>query len=198
MSLMRKMDVLGLLQEHGAIVPGHFRLASGLHCPAYIQTALVLQYPNVAQRLAKALAAKFTQKPEVVISPGTSSMVLGQEMARLFRCRAISCERTGGAVALRRDFRLDRGERALIVEDVLTTGRLTAEIVALARAYGAKVLGVAALVDRSTGRLTLGVPARTLISYPMEVFPLDSCPQCLAHVPLSDASRQATGTQEGE
>lgn len=198
MSLIRKMDVLGLLQEHGAIVPGHFQLASGLHSPSYIQTALVLQYPNVSQRLAKALAAKFTQKPDVVVSPGTSSMVLGQEVARLFKCRAIFCERVNGTVALRRDFRLDRGERALIVEDVLTTGRVTAEIVALARAYGAKVLGVAALVDRSTGGLTLGVPARTLISFPMEVFPPGACPQCRSHVPLSDASRQATGTQEGE
>lgn len=199
MTVMKKMDVLGLLQEHGAVVSGHFQLASGLHSPVYIQTALVLQYPHVAQRIAKALSAKFSQKIDVVISPGMSSVVLGQEVARINKCRAIFTERTSGMMGLRRDFKLERGERALIVEDVLTTGRLTAEIVALAQAYGAKVTGVGAIVDRSTGAgLSLSVPMRTLIAYPLQVIPPNNCPQCAAGVPLTDATKQATGAQEGE
>lgn len=198
MMIMKKMDVLGLLQEHGAVVSGHFQLASGLHSPVYIQTALVLQYPHVAQRIAKALAAKFPQRVEVVISPGMSSLILGQEAARALKCRAIFAERNNGMMGLRRDFKLDRGERALIVEDVVTTGRLTAEIVALAQAYGAKVVGVGAIVDRSTAGLSLAVPVRTLISYPLQVSPPASCPQCASGVVLMDASKQAMGTQEGE
>ena len=198
MTLMKKMDVLGLLQEHGAVVSGHFQLASGLHSPVYIQTALVLQYPHVAQRIARALTAKFPGKPDVIISPGMSSVVLGQEVARVHKCRAIFTERNGGMMALRRDFRLERGEKALIVEDVLTTGRLTAEIISLAQAYGAKVMGVGAIVDRSSAPICLSVPARTLISYPLQVSAPGSCPQCAAGIPLSDASRVATGAQEGE
>ena len=81
---LNKMDVLGLLQEHGAVASGHFRLASGLHTPVYLQTALVLQYPHVAHKIAKALAAKFQSGVDVVISTGMSSVVLGQEVARAF------------------------------------------------------------------------------------------------------------------
>lgn len=184
-----KMDVLGLLQEHGAVVNGHFRLASGLHTPVYLQTALVLQYPHVAQKIAKALAAKFPAPVDVVISTGMSSVVLGQELARAKKCRAIFTERAQGAMAFRRDFTLARGERALVVVDVLTTGRSNAEVVALAQAYGARVAGVGAMVDRSQAPLCLGVPVRSLIGYPLQAAPPDSCPQCASGVPLSGASR---------
>ncbi len=199
MTTFSKMDFLGLLQEHGAVVHGHFQLASGLHSPVYVQTALVLQYPHVAQRIAKALAAKFTQSVDVVIAPNMVSVMLGQEVARAKKCRAIFTERINGMMALRRDFRIERGERALIVQDVLTTGRLTAEIVFLAKAYGAKVVGVGGVVDRAVADLALCVPVRTLISYPLQVFPPDSCPQCADRTPLTDASKNpSTGITEGD
>ncbi len=197
MTAMNKMDVLGLLQEHGAVVSGHFQLASGLHSPVYIQTALVLQYPHVAQKIAKAIAAKFPQDVDVVVSPGTASVVLGQEVARAKKCRAIFAERTGGMMGFRRDFRLERGEKALIVEDVLTTGRLTGELVALLMAYGAKMVGIGGIVDRSVARLPLSVPVRTLVSYPLVVAPPEGCPQCAAGVPLKDVvSKPAAGFGE--
>lgn len=192
------MDVLGLLQEHGAVVGGHFRLASGLHTPVYLQTALVLQYPHVAQKVAKALSAKFPPAVDVVISTGMSSVVLGQEVARAIRCRAIFTERVNGAMAFRRDFKLDRGERALVVVDVLTTGRSNGEVVALAQAYGARVVGVGALVDRSSAPLCLGVPTRGLVSYPLQAAPPDSCPQCAVGVPLSAARREFEVGPDGE
>ena len=189
----KKMEVLGLLQEHGAVVAGHFQLPSGLHSPVYLQTALVLQYPHVAHKIAKAICAKFTQTVDVVVAPGMSSLVLGQEVARIKKCRAIFAERPQGVMSLRRDFRLERGERALVVEDVLTTGRLTADLIALVEAYGAKVIGVGAIVDRSTSGLPLKVPVRTLISYPLQVSPPDSCPQCASGVPLPSAVKGASG-----
>lgn len=198
---LNKMDVLGLLQEHGAVVSGHFQLASGLHSPVYVQTALVLQYPHVANKIARAICVKFPQAVDVVISPGMVSGVLAQEVARIKKCRAIFTERNNGMMALRRDFRLERGEKALVVEDVLTTGRLTAEIVALAQAYGIRVLGVGAIVDRSTSNsgLCLPVPVRTLISYPLQVTPPESCPQCATGLPLTDASKSlGSGAVEGE
>ncbi len=184
-----KMDVLGLLQEHGAVVSGHFRLASGLHTPVYLQTALVLQYPHVAHKIAKTLAAKFTASVDVVISTGMSSVVLGQEVARAKKCRAIFTERVSGSMAFRRDFSLARGERALVVVDVLTTGRSNAEVVALAQAYGSRVVGVGAMVDRSQEALCLGVPVRSLIGYPLQAAPPEACPQCAAGVPLSNVAR---------
>ncbi len=187
---LNKMDVLGLLQEHGAVASGHFRLASGLHTPVYLQTALVLQYPHVAQKIAKTLAAKFSGPADVVISTGMSSVVLGQEVARAKKCRAIFTERASGSMAFRRDFKLERGERALVVVDVLTTGRSNGEVVALAQAYGARVIGVGAMVDRSSNPLCLGVPARSLVAYPLLAAPPDSCPQCEAGVPLSSARRE--------
>src|SRR5258708_6628412 len=186
---LNKMDVLGLLQEHGAVASGHFRLASGLHTPVYLQTALVLQYPHVAQKIAKALVAKFAAPADVVISTGMSSVVLGQEVARAKKCRAIFTERVNGSMAFRRDFRLERGERALVVVDVLTTGHSNAEVVALAQAYGARVIGVGAMVDRSSAPLCLGVPARGLVSYPLQATPPDHCSQCAAGEPLSSARR---------
>lgn len=195
---MNKMDVLGILQEHGAVARGHFRLASGLHTPVYLQTALVLQYPHVAQKMAKALAAKFAAPVDVVISTGLSSVVLGQEVARVKKSRAIFTERVDGSMAFRRDFRLERGERALVVVDVLTTGRSNAEVVALAQAYGARVVGVGAIVDRSSGPLCLGVPARSLVDYPLEAAPPDSCPQCAAGVPLATSRREFASGSEGE
>lgn len=198
-SSLNKMDVLGLLQEHGAVVSGHFQLASGLHSAVYVQTALVLQYPHVAQKIAKAVASKFSQAVDVVISPGMAAVVLGQEVARVKKCRAIFAERNNGMMGLRRDFKLERGERALIVEDVLTTGRLTGEIVGLALAYGAKVVGVGAIVDRSMAGLSLAVPVRTLITYPLQLSPPDSCPQCAERIPLSEASKApGFGAAEGE
>ncbi|MBI4054932.1 MAG: orotate phosphoribosyltransferase [Elusimicrobia bacterium] len=197
MAQPNKLDVLGLLQEHGAIVSGHFKLSSGLHSGTYVQTALVLQYPHLAQRIARSVASKFPQGAEVVISPALGAVVIGQEVARAKKARAIFMERIGGAMTLRRDFRLDRGERALVVEDVLTTGRSTGEVVNLARMYGAHVLGVAAIVDRSIGDLSLSVPCRSLISYPLQVYPPDQCPLCERKLPLQipGTGAQSSGEQ---
>ena len=198
MSTMSKTDTLGLLEEHGAIMSGHFQLASGLHTPVYIQAALVLQYPHVAQKLSKALAAKFPQPLDVIMTPGAASLVLGQELARIKKCRAIFAERSNGSMAFRRDFKIERGERVLVAVDVLTTGRLTGELAGLALAYGAKIVGVGALVDRSSSALALAVPVRTLVNYPLEVYPRSACAQCRLDVPLTDLSRFSPGGQEGD
>jgi orotate phosphoribosyltransferase len=192
------MDLLGLLQEHGAVVHGHFQLACGLHSPVYVQTSMVLQYPHVAERIARALAAKFPACIDVVIAPNVVSVALAQEVARAKKCRAIFTERVGGMMALRRDFRIERGERALVVHDVLTTGHLTAEIVFLAQAYGAKVVGVGGIVDRSVKGFALSVPVRSLISYPLQIFPTDSCPQCKDGIALSGAAKHPGEAVDGE
>ena len=186
---MNKLDVVGILQEHGAIISGHFRLPSGLHSPTFIQAAVVLQYPHLAQKIAKAMSLKFPGAADVVIAPALGGVVIGQEVARVRKCRSIFTERVGGGMALQREFTLAHGERVLIVEDVLPTGTTTAELVSLAQAYGAKVIGVAAIVDRSASPLGLEIPIRALVSYPVKVNPPDACELCARRVPLSRLGR---------
>ena len=185
MSKLGKFDVVGLLQEHGAILNGHFQLPSGFHTQTYIQTSLVMQYPNLAQKVAKEMASKFPQEINVVISPSVGSMVIGQEVARVKKARSIFTERINGVMVLKRDFKIAEGERALVVDDVLNTGRLCSEAINLARGYGAKVIGVVAIVDRSTADLALNVPVRGLISYPLQLFTSDNCPLCRQKMPLT-------------
>ena len=185
MSKLGKFDVVGLLQEHGAILNGHFQLPSGFHTQTYIQTSLVMQYPNLAQKVAKEMASKFAVEINVVISPSVGSMSIGQEIARVKKARSIFTERINGVMVLKRDFKIAEGERALIVDDVLNTGRLCSEAINLARGYGAKVIGVVAIVDRSTADLTLNVPVRGLISYPLQLFTPDNCPRCKQKMPLT-------------
>ncbi len=185
MSKLGKFDVVGLLQEHGAILNGHFQLPSGFHTQTYIQTSLVMQYPNLAHKVAKEMASKFPQEINVVISPSVGSMVIGQEVARVKKARSIFTERINGVMVLKRDFKIAEGERVLVVDDVLNTGRMCSEAINLARGYGAKVVGVVAIVDRSTADLTLNVPVRGLISYPLQLFTPDNCPLCRQKIPLT-------------
>ncbi|MBI4655878.1 MAG: orotate phosphoribosyltransferase [Elusimicrobia bacterium] len=185
MSKLGKLDVVGLLQEHGAILTGHFQLPTGFHTQTYIQTSLVLQYPHLAQKIAKAMASKFPQEVNVVVSPSLGSVVIGQEVARVKKARSIFTERVNGVMILKRDFRISEGEKVLIVDDVLNSGKLTGEATALAQGYGAKVMGVIAIVDRSVNPLPLNVPVRALISYPLQFYAAENCPLCSQKIPIS-------------
>ncbi|MHB2026177.1 MAG: orotate phosphoribosyltransferase [Elusimicrobiota bacterium] len=189
--MMKKTDMLGLLQEHGAIIRGHFRMAAGLHSEVYIQTALLLQYPHVAHKIAAALAGKFPQTCDVVVSLGAPAMLLGQETARVKKCRAIFAEKTGEGISIRRDFKIAANERVLIIQDVLDTGSLAARMSTLAKACGGRVIGVGAIVDRSASARRLSMPARALVSYPLEsVSPLE-CRRCAAKEPLTEPAGEA-------
>lgn len=181
-----KFDIVGILQEHGAIVSGHFQLPSGFHTQTYIQTSTVLQYPHIAQKIAKEMADKFPQSIDVVISPNPAIIVIGQEIARIKKARSIFTERNqNGIMVLKRNFKINEGEKVLIVDDVFSTGKICGEAIALARNYKAKVIGIAAIVDRSTGELPFfNVPVRALVSYPLELYPPDNCPLCKMEIPL--------------
>ncbi len=185
MSRNPKLDVVGILQEHGAILEGHYRLPSGLHTSKFVQPERVLQYPNLARKFATAISDKFPGKADVIVSSGMGGLVLGQEVARARKCRSIFFERLGGVMGLRSHFRLERGERVLIIEDVLMAGRSTSDLIETAVELGAKVIGVGAVIDRSTGGLNLGLPVRTLMTLPIPVVAADDCDACSRKVPLS-------------
>jgi orotate phosphoribosyltransferase len=172
-------SLLGIFRRSGALLEGHFRLSSGLHSNGYLQCALVLQDPQTAGSLGAVLAARVRDRaPQVVLSPALGGVIIGHEVARALGVRALFAERQDGRLLLRRGFHLARGERVLVIEDVVTTGLSTRETIEVARAAGAEVVGAASLVDRSGGEAALDVPFETLLAMDIPTWDPVACPLC--------------------
>jgi len=167
-----------LLEHCGALRKGHFLLSSGLHSPAYVQCALLLQEPARARRVGKALARRLRDLgAESVLSPAMGGLILGHEVAAALGVPFRFVERSGGGFELRRGFSLRAGERVVLVEDVVTTGLSTREAAAVAERLGAKVVGYAALLDRGGGgELPGGLCALAQIDFP--AYEPGKCPLC--------------------
>jgi orotate phosphoribosyltransferase len=182
---MSRDRLLDLFRSSGALLEGHFRLTSGLHSSGYLQCALVLQHPEWAEQLGRALGDRTRElKPTVVLSPALGGVVIGQEVGRALGVRAIFAERQDGALALRRGFSVDDGDRVLVIEDVLTTGGSTRETMEVARGAGGRVVGAASIVDRSGGSTRLDVPFHALLEVSLPAYQPDSCPLCAQGVPI--------------
>lgn len=184
---MEAREVLELFGRYDAYLEGHFRLTSGLHSPHYFQCARVLQHPEAAERLGQALGAAVEKalggaRPDTVLSPAMGGLIIGHELGRYFRCRAIFVERQDGAMTLRR-FNLAPGEKVVVVEDVVTTGGSLLEAVKVARELGAEVLGIACLVDR-TGGAKLELPLISLVQANVVTYQPENCPLCRQGLPL--------------
>lgn len=177
------MNVEGLFLEHGALLKGHFLLSSGLHSDRYLQCALILAHPARAEELGRALAAKLPAKPDLVVSPAMGGLMIGHEVARALGVRHYFAERVEGVMTLRRGFALAPGERVVVVEDVVTTGKSTREVFDVIRAAGAQVSAACSIVDRSEGRAALGVPYAALWTVSVPTWTPDACPQCKAGIP---------------
>jgi orotate phosphoribosyltransferase len=172
-------SLVGIFRRSGALLEGHFRLSSGLHSNGYLQCALVLQDPQTAGTLGALLADRVRHmSPAAVLSPALGGVIVGHEVARALGARAIFAERQDGRLLLRRGFSLARGERVLVVEDVVTTGLSTRETIEVARAAGAEVVGAAALVDRSSGGARLDVPFQALLAVDLPTWDPAACPLC--------------------
>ncbi len=180
------LDVLCLLQEHGAILEGHFVMPSGFHSQTYIQTSLLMQHPHLAQKIARALSEKFTKKADVIMALTPSDSVLAQEVARVRGARAIFASKDeNGEMILKHNFSIEPGENVLVVDDVAVSGRKINRAIDLVNRLGADVIGVGVIVDRSMGYLPLTVPLRALLSYPMQTFSATQCPLCAANIPFT-------------
>lgn len=180
------LDVLCLLQEHGAIVEGHFEMPSGFHSQTYIQTSLLLQHPNLAQKIAGALSEKFTKKADVILALTPSDSVLAQEVARVRGVRAIFASKDdNGEMILKHHFTIKPDEQVLIVDDVAVSGRKINRAIDLVHRLQGDVIGVGVIVDRSMGYLPLTVPLRALLSYPVQTFSATQCPLCAAKIPFT-------------
>lgn len=177
-------QVLSLFRRAGAYLEGHFLLTSGLHSSAYLQSALVLQHAGPAETLGRLLATELRALAggpvQVVVSPALGGIVIGHEVARALGVRFLFTERdsTSKKMTLRRGFQVTSGERAVVVEDVVTTGGSTREVVDLLRAAGAEVVAAGSLIDRSGGRADVGVPRAALATLDVPAWPPEHCPLC--------------------
>jgi orotate phosphoribosyltransferase len=175
-----------IFHQSGAILKGHFLLASGLHSPIYWEKFRILQYPNYTEQLCRLIADHFReQRIQIVAGPTTGGIILAFETARQLGVRSIFAEKTGPTErAFRRDFSLNPGERVLIVDDVLTTGSSIREVKAAVNKQGGTVIGIGVLVDRSEQEVEFGVP---LFSCHRSITPTylpTDCPLCAAQIPL--------------
>lgn len=188
---MTQDEVLKIYETTGALLTGHFLLSSGLHSDRYLQSALVLQQPDIATKLCAALAEPFRdQKIGVVIAPALGGVFVSHETARALKVRAIFAERVNGELTLRRGFTLSPGERVLVVEDVITTGKSTKETIEVVRQAGGTVIAAASLIDRSGGKADIGVPYRSLVTLAVPTYAPEACPMCKAgSTPIKPGSR---------
>jgi orotate phosphoribosyltransferase len=189
-------EILAEFRAADALLEGHFILSSGLRSSRYLQCARVLMDPARAERLAKALAAKLPAEVrdgiDAVVSPAMGGVIIGHEMGRALGKPAMFLERPQGTFELRRGFRLDSGDRVLMVEDVVTTGLSSREAIDAVRAAGGEVVAEAALVDRSGGTADLGVPFYPLIRIDVPAYAADALPPELAAIPpIKPGSRAA-------
>jgi len=181
---MNSDAVLSLYRQSGALLEGHFRLTSGLHSPAYLQSALVLQHPVHAEALGRALADRLrAAAPTAVLSPAMGGLIIGHEVARALGVRAIFAERVDGKLALRRGFSLSSADRVAVIEDIVTTGGSTRETIVVATDAGATVTGAGSIIDRSGGSSDVGVPFQALAALQVPTYDPASCPLCQAGTP---------------
>lgn len=188
---MTSDEVLDIYRKTGALLTGHFLLSSGLHSDRYLQSALVLQQPEIATKLCAELASRFRNyRVEVVIAPALGGVFVSHETARALGVRALFAERVNGELTLRRGFSINPGERVLVVEDVITTGKSTRETIAVVKNAGGEVVAAGSLVDRSGGKADLGVPYESLVVLDVPTYAEGACPLCKAgSAPMKPGSR---------
>ncbi len=191
---MSTIDLLTLLHERGALLDGHFRLSSGRHSNRFIQKFRILEDPALVEAVAREIADHFRDVyPTVVVSAAVGGIVLGYEVAKQLGTKAIFVEKENGVPALRRSFTLSPHDRALVVEDVVTTGGSTREVIDVVRARGAHVVGVGVIVMRN--RVDFGVSTHALLDLPIVSFDPAECPQCRNGDPIDDpGSRRTTAS----
>jgi orotate phosphoribosyltransferase len=188
-------EVLEIFKDHAALLEGHFVLSSGLHSDRYIQCALVLQYPSLAEQLCSALAAKLAGlNPAVVAAPALGGVIVAHEVARAVGSRAIFTERQDGMMTLRRGFTLAENEPVVVVEDVITTGGSTRETMRCLKQAGGKVIGAGALIDRSGGAAELGVPNVALATLLVQTYNPADCPLCKSGIAAIKPGSRTSGS----
>lgn len=176
---MEEKEILKIFEKTQALLKGHFKLSSGLHSGEYLQCARVLQYSKYTERLCSELASYFKgDKPTSVVAPALGGVIVSYEIARALGVRSLFTERKDGKMVLKRGFKIKPEDRVLVVEDVITTGLSTKEVLDVVKETGATIIGVGSIVDRSGKKIDFGVKSISLIKLDLPVFPPEKCPLC--------------------
>jgi len=183
-------SILELFRSTGAYLQGHFRLTSGLHSSEYLQSALVLQHPAAAEKLGRLMAEailKLTPVPiGLVVSPALGGLIIGHEVARALGTRFLFLERPPGSteMQLRRGFSVAPGENTVVIEDVITTGGTTHDVIDVLRDAGANVVAAGSIIDRSGGQADVSVPRVALVTMHVAAHYPEACPLCQQGIPV--------------
>ena len=182
---MSEEKVLELMKELGALHSGHFLLSSGRHSDAYFQCARILQFPDLARELGAAMAGLYEDTAcDVVVSPALGGILVGHEVARALGRRFVFTERKDGEMTMRRGFALEKGEKVIIAEDVVTRGTSLLEVVKVVEAEGGVVVGLTSIIDRTSGDVELPLPLKSLAKVKVETWEADACPLCTGGIEL--------------
>ena len=182
---MNSEEYIKIFKDSGALLDGHFILTSGRHSPSYFQCAKLLQYPKYLELFSKNIADHFKENEiDLVVSPAIGGIVLGTEVGRLLRKRTVFAERVDGEMKLRRGFEIKTNEKILIVEDVITTGGSVKEVMSLVQSFGADIIGVGVIVDRSSGSVVLHENQLSLASLEVKSYDSSDVPSELASIPV--------------
>lgn len=188
---MTEKEVLALYEQAGGLLRGHFLLTSGSHSDTYLQSAKVLEHPDRAEALCRELAKPFAgDGVQVVVAPAVGAILVAYEVARALGARALFTEREGGTMRFRRGFEIRPGDRCLVVEDVITTGGSTREVIQVVEEAAGVLVGVGALIDRSGGAVTFPAKKATLATLTIPAYKPEDCPLCKAgSFPIKPGSR---------
>jgi len=180
---------LNILRKTNALIEGHFILSSGLHSSKYIQCAKLLSYPNLAKNICLSLSKKIIKKfkkVDLILSPAMGGIIIGYEIGRLLKKETIFCERVKGKFSLRRGFKIKKGSKVLIVEDVITTGKSSNECVKLIKKSKGKLLGFACIIDRSNKqRLKINKNVVSQVKIDIPTFSKKNLPEYLKSIPIN-------------
>lgn len=180
---------LDILRKTNALLEGHFVLSSGLHSSKYIQCAKLLSYPAKAEKICKSLSnriKKSFKRIDLILAPAMGGIIIGYEIGKLLKKETIFCERVNGKFTLRRGFKIKKGSKVLIVEDVITTGKSSMECVKLVEKAKANLLGFAAIIDRSSKK-SLKIKKKIISHLKIDVptFKSNQIPKNLKLIPIT-------------
>jgi orotate phosphoribosyltransferase len=179
------LDIAALLHATGALLSGHFRLSSGLHSAGYVQCALLLEHPRNAKAIGIALADNVRDmQPAKIVAPALGGVIIGYAVAEALDVPSIFTERKEGAMTLRRGFRIAEGERVVIVEDVVTTGKSTRETAAVVEACGGVIAGFASILNRSGMQNPFAAPYASLLALNLDTYDEAHCPLCASGIAI--------------
>ncbi len=183
---MTEQEVLGIFEQTGAIMHGHFKLTSGMHSDVYVEKFRILEWPEHTAALCQEIASRFAgEGVDLVVGPAVGGILIAYETARALGCRAIYAEREGGKLTFRRGFRIEPARRVLVVEDITTTGGSIREVLDLVRGR-AEIVGIGCFADRSGGAAQFDVRFEPLVTLDMPKYDPSECPLCQQGVPLTE------------